>query len=225
MSRAGALFSLLVVLSFSVWAQGDCRSFRECYELGRRADRENDLPLALRAFSNACSKDVKRSLIALKFSACLQLLRISETFDDYSTARTFFEDQCHNGVQNGCFFLGKLEEDQGNLERAMEIMKPLCRQDFSNPSVFGYGGCDALESLHRKWESLHPDPPRKSRKGPLQIAAFFSVFVFVFVSLAFVGWSYMKKSRTAVWALLSPCSGLPRTCTTNRAFPLTRIFD
>ena len=84
----------------------------------------------------------------------------------------------------------------------MEIMKPLCRQDFSNPSVFGYGGCDALESLHRKWESLHPDPPRKSRKGPLQIAAFFSVFVFVFVSLAFVGWSYMKKSRTAVWALL-----------------------
>ena len=191
------LFLLLSSPSAGIGAEGDCRSFRACHERAKAARAEKDFSLGLKFFSRACAMEVKPSLVGLRFSSCQQVIEFSKTVDNYATARAQFGEDCGRGLENGCFFLGKLAEEQGNLARAMEIMEPLCDSGFRHKGVSGYDGCDALKIMKLKWKSLHPDPPRKNRTGPLQIGAFLAVFVFVVLSPIDVIRSFVKKSRQA----------------------------
>ncbi len=192
-----SVIAILFVLAAgsSLAAEDSCLTFRSCYEKGRKMRAAGEKAMALSAFSKACSKETKKSLVALKYSVCSEMIRYSKELDNAVTARTLFQNLCDNGVDNGCFFLGKLEEELGELEKAMALMEPLCDSGFTNPHVSGYDGCDALENLKRKWDMIHPPPPKQPRANTIQIPVFVSIFMFILLALVFLIWATAIKIR------------------------------
>ena len=176
---------LILLLLFSggrALAQDVCTHFWSCYNTGSKARDGGNIPLAIQAYSKACSMDVKRTLIARKYSSCLQIINFSRETDNYQTARTYFEGECAIGSSNGCLFLSKLEAEQGNLERAIELTKSLCREKFRFKVVSGYDSCDELKKHKKAWKLKNPDPPPRPRTVVEITIGFGGIFLFILLS-------------------------------------------
>lgn len=188
---------LLIIFSLgsAAPAMENCPSFRHCYNQAKTAQQNGKLSEAYQYYANTCAMDVKRQFIGFRFDSCNQVIKISKEVDEYSSAMNFFGDSCDQGNSNGCFFLGKLEENKGNLRKAIEIMEPLCKDGFSNKGVYGYNGCDALKFLKLKWDRENPPPPKQYRKGAAALYSFLAVFVFPSISIFLMRISNIKRNK------------------------------
>jgi hypothetical protein len=198
-----------VLVAQPATAQDVCGSFRNCYNTGSQARDGGNIPLAIKAYSKACRIEVKQSLSALKYSACLQIINFSRATDDFKTAHTYFEKDCTEGSSNACLFLGKLEAEQGNIKRAMELAQPLCEEGFRYKNISGYDACEELKKYKRQWKREHPDPPSPPRPIPLAIAGFAGIIIFTLLSFVLFLWSFKKaKPKTSFRAMVFSLLGL-----------------
>jgi len=96
-----------------------------------------------------------------------------------------------------------LENDRGNLQLAMEMMKPLCDRNYIIHKNVHSSGCTEYKDMKRTWEAQNPRPPRQPRANFIQIPVFVitlllplvaTVFVFLkryFVSLTLSGLAFI----------------------------------
>jgi TPR repeat protein len=169
-----ASFLLLVLPGDGAMELQECRQFRQCYDLAAEAGERGDVELATRYYSIACATPVERVYGALQIAACERIIDLSGTSDDYTTAEAYFGRRCEGGSDQACFFLGKIAEERDSLAAALAIMRPLCDERFELPAVHGYEACTHVRRLERTTEVRQPDI---ERTGPIQVAAFFAIFV------------------------------------------------
>lgn len=169
-----------------------CNTFRDCDDSGRAARDAGDLATARAYFSQACFLEVPNPLLGLRDNACRQVTTISKELGDDAPAYTFFDDACRDGKDAGCFHLALLEDDRGNLEKAMEIMKPLCDKKYIIHRNISTTGCRAYERMSRKWDVQNP---RKPRANSIQIPVLVG---FLLLSLTAVGFSVLKRHPLAL---------------------------
>ena len=137
-----------------------CNTFRDCDDSGRAARDADDLLTAKAYYSQACFMEVADPLLNLRNNACRQVTTISKELDDYATAYVFFDQACTEGKDAGCFHLALLEQDRGNMETAMGIMKPLCDKDYIIHENVATSGCREYERMVRECEIQNPRGPR-----------------------------------------------------------------
>ncbi len=164
-----------------------CNTFRDCDNSGRAARDAGDLATARAYFSQACFLEVPNPLLGLRDNACRQVTTISKELDDYAPAYTFFDEACKDGKDAGCFHLALLEDDRGNLEKAMEIMKPLCDKKYVVHENIATTGCTGYERMERKWDVQNP---RKPRANSIQIPLLVG---FLLLSLMAIGFSVLGR--------------------------------
>lgn len=194
------LWAVGLLFSIPVLAEGECRGFRDCYDSAQAAEGEGKSDIAITYYELACPMAVKRVYGALKIAACEKIITLSNSIDNYATASTHFSQRCAQDVNEACFFLGRITERQGDLPKAIELMKPLCDAGFSLPVVSGYDSCDVLARLQQKWEIRNPKP---ARPIVLQYIAFFSIVALSFVAAVLFGlFLYTRNHRLAAGALI-----------------------
>ncbi len=164
-----------------------CNTFRDCDDSGRAARDAGELTTARAYFSQACFLEVPNPLLGLRDNACRQVTTISKELDDYAPAYTFFDEACKDGKDAGCFHLALLEDDRGNLEKAMEIAKPLCDKKYFVHKNISTTGCRAYERMSRKWDVQNP---RKPRASSIQIPVLVG---FLLVSLMAIGFLVLRR--------------------------------
>ncbi len=189
MSKLG--YVLLVVgfcsfLATDVSAQS-CSNFRHCDNLGKAAQKAGNPALAQQYYREACFVEVAQSLVNLRSNACRAVTTISGELDSYTSADLFFSQACNGGVDAGCFHLALLENDRGNLQRAMEIMKPLCDRDYIIHKNVWSSGCNEYEQMVRTWEIQYPPPPRQPRDNAIQIPIFLMTLLLPLIAAVFLG--------------------------------------
>ncbi len=194
------LLAASLSLSIPGFAQAECSGFRDCYDRAKAAETEGKSEIAIDYYALACPMEVERVYGALKIAACENIITLSGSSDNYATASTYFSKGCKQGIEEACFFLARVAEEQQDLFKAMDLMRPLCDTDFSLPVVAGYDSCDRLEGLQAKWEISNPKPPRSLI---VQNTAFLSILVFSFVAAALFGlFLYKRNHRLAAGALI-----------------------
>ena len=186
------LFSLSVLgaLLFPTtqeFAARRCNTFRDCDDSGRAARDAGDLATARAYFSQACFLEVRDPLLGLRDNACRQVTTISKELDDYAPAYTFFDDACRGGKDAGCFHLARLEDDRGNLDKAMEMMKPLCDKKYIIHKNISTTGCREYERMKRKWDVQNPQKPRANS---IQIPVLVG---FLLLSIMAIGFSVFRR--------------------------------
>jgi len=159
------LFPLLWVNTFAQ----SCNTFRECNNLGRATRDAGDLSKAQSYYQKACFMEVRRSLVNIRNNSCKAVTTISGELDSYASAYTFFNKACNDGKDAGCFHLALLENDRGNLQLAMEMMKPLCDRKYIVDKNVHSSGCTEYKDMKRTWEAQNPRPPRQPRDNIIQI--------------------------------------------------------
>jgi len=207
------IYSLLILCLFSfIWGNTfaqSCNTFRECDNYGRAIRDVGDLAKAQSYYQKACFIEAKKSLANLRNNSCIAVTTISGEIDNYASAYSFFDKACNDGKDAGCFHLALLENDRGNLQLAMEMMKPLCDRNYIIHKNVHSSGCTEYKDMKRTWEAQNPRPPRQPRDNSIQIPVFVitlllplvaAVFLFVkryFVSftlsgLAFIFYGYYE---------------------------------
>ncbi len=167
------IYSLLILCLFpllwvNTFAQS-CNTFRECDNLGRATRDAGDLSKAQSYYQKACFMEVRRSLVNFRNNSCKTVTTISGELDSYASAYTFFNKACNDGKDAGCFHLALLENDRGNLQLAMEMMKPLCDRKYIVDKAVHSSGCTEYKDMKRTWEAQNPRPPRQPRDNIIQI--------------------------------------------------------
>lgn len=156
--------SLLVLSLFTIplanaFAQ-PCDTFRECDNLGRAVRDKGDLSKAQSYFQIACFMEAEKALFNLRNNSCRAVTTISGEVDNYASAYISFNKACNDGEDAGCFHLALLENDRGNLQLAMEMMKPLCARKYIIHKNVWSSGCSEYERMKRTWEAQSPRQPR-----------------------------------------------------------------
>jgi len=167
------IYTLLILGLFSlIWGNTfaqSCNTFRVCDNFGRASKDAGDLSTAQSYYQKACFMDVKRSLVNLRNNSCKAVTPISGELDNYASAYTFFNKACNDGKDAGCFHLALLENDRGNLQLAMKMMKPLCDRKYIIDKGVHSSGCTEYKDMKRAWEAQNPRPPRQPRDNIIQI--------------------------------------------------------
>lgn len=86
----------------------------------------------------------------------------------------------------GCFHLALLENDRGNLQLAMEMMKPLCDRKYIIHKNVHSSGCTEYKDMKRTWKAQNPRPPRQPRADSIQFPVFVITFLLPLVATVFV---------------------------------------
>jgi hypothetical protein len=190
-----ATFLLLALPGDGAVAAQECRQFRQCYDLAAEARERGDIELATRYYSIACATPVERVYGALQIAACERIIDLSAASDDNATAEAYFGRRCEGGSDQACFFLGRIAEGRDSLAAALAIMRSLCEERFELPAVHGYDACSHVRRIERTTEVRQPDV---ERTGPIQVAAFFVIFVMTAISGAvFLRFVVNKRSGLA----------------------------
>jgi hypothetical protein len=203
-----ATFLLLILPGGETAAAQQCQTFRRCYDLGAEAKEAGSVDVAIRYYGMACATPVERVYGALQIAACESIITLSGESDDYARADAYFGRRCQGGSDQACFFMGRIAEERDSLRAALAIMRPLCDERFELPAVHGYDACSHVRRIESTTDARHPDV---ERTGPIQSAAFFSIFAMTAISaLAFLRFLVSKKNGlaaasvgSAVLALLS----------------------
>jgi len=184
------IYSLLFLgLSTALWGNAfaqSCNTFRQCDNLGKAARDAGDLSKAQSYYQKVCFMEVKRSLVNLRNNSCKAVTKISGEFDSYASAYSFFNKACNDGKDAGCFHLALLENDRGNLQLAMEMMKPLCDRKYIVDKSVHSSGCTEYKDMKRTWEAQNPRPPRQPRANFIQIPVFVITLLLPLVAAVFV---------------------------------------
>jgi len=159
------LFPLLWVNTFAQ----SCNTFRECDNLGRATRDAGDLSKAQSYYQKACFMEAAKSLFNFRNTSCKAVTTLSGELDNYASAYSFFNKACNDGKDAGCFHLALLENDRGNLQLAMEMMKPLCDRNYIIHKNVHSSGCTEYKDMKRTWEVQNPRPPRQPRDNIIQI--------------------------------------------------------
>ena len=167
------IYSLLILCLFpllwvNTFAQS-CNTFRECDNLGRATRDAGDLSKAQSYYQKTCFMEVEKSLFNFRNTSCKAVTTISGELDNYASAYSFFNKACNDGKDAGCFHLALLENDRGNLQLAMEMMKPLCDRKYIIHKNVHSSGCTEYKDMKRTWEAQNPRPPRQPRDNIIQI--------------------------------------------------------
>ena len=201
------IYSLLIIgLSTALWGNAfaqSCNTFRQCDNLGKAARDAGDLSEAQSYYKKACFMEVKRSLVNLRNNSCIAVTTISGELDSYASAYTFFNKACIDGKDAGCFHLALLENDRGNLQLAMEMMKPLCDRKYIIDRAVHSSGCTEYKDMERTWESQNPGQPRQARDNAIQIPVFVITLLLplianVFLSLKQYSVSFILSGLTFI---------------------------
>jgi len=167
------IYSLLILGLFSlIWGNTfaqSCNTFRECDNFGRASRDAGDLSKAQSYYQKACFIEAAKSLANLRNNSCKAITTISGEIDNYASAYSFFDKACNDGKDAGCFHLALLENDRGNLQLAMEMMKPLCDRKYIIHKNVHSSGCTEYKDMKRTWEAQNPRPPRQPRDNIIQI--------------------------------------------------------
>ncbi len=128
--------------------------------MGRAAQDMEDLTKAQAYYQKACFMDTAKPLLNLRNNSCRAVAKISGELDNYISAHSFFDKACNDGEDAGCFHLALLENDRGNLQLAMELMKPLCDRKYIIHKNVWSSGCNEYKRMKRAWEVHNPRQPR-----------------------------------------------------------------
>lgn len=169
----------------STFAQS-CNTFRQCDNLGKAAREAGDHSEAQSYYKKACFMDVKRSLVNLRNNSCKAVTTISVELNNYASAYTFFNKACNGGKDAGCFHLALLENDRGNLQLAMEMMKPLCDRKYIVDKAVHSSGCTEYKDMKRTWEAQNPGQPRQARDNATQIPVFVITLLLPLIATVFL---------------------------------------
>jgi hypothetical protein len=184
---ASKILSLLLSLTIQAPAEQPCNTFRDCESSGGAARDAGDLATAKAYYSRACFMEVADPLLGLRDNACRQVTTISKELDDYASAYTFFNEPCADGKDAGCFHLALLENDRGNLETAMEIMKPLCDKKYIIHKNISTTGCREYRRMTREWDIQNP---REPRANSIQLPV---LVIFLLLSLTAIGFLVFRR--------------------------------
>jgi len=184
------IYSLLILCLFSlIWGYTfaqSCNTFRECDNFGRASRDAGDLSKAQSYYQKACFIEAAKSLANLRNNSCKAVTTISGEMDDYASAYSFFNKACNDGKDAGCFHLALLENDRGNLQLAMEMMKPLCDRKYIIHKNVHSSGCTEYKTMERIWENQNPRPPRQPRVNSIQIPVFVITLLLPLVATVFL---------------------------------------
>jgi len=137
--------------------------------LGRATRDAGDLSKAQSYYQKACFMEAAKSLFNFRNTSCKAVTTISGELDNYTSAYSFFNKACNDGKDAGCFHLALLENDRGNLQLAMEMMKLLCDRNYIIHKNVHSSGCTEYKDMKRAWEAQNPRPPRQPRDNIIQI--------------------------------------------------------
>jgi len=145
------IYSLLILCLFSlIWGNTfaqSCNTFRECDNFGRVSRDAGDLSKAQSYYQKACFIEAAKSLVNLRNNSCKAVTTISGELDNYASAYSFFDKSCNDGKDAGCFHLALLENDRGNLQLAIEMMKPLCDRNYIIHKNVHSSGCTEIGTI------------------------------------------------------------------------------
>jgi hypothetical protein len=189
-SRRSLILSLLILGLFSLgWGNTfaeSCSTFRECDNFGRASRDAGDLSTAQSYYQKACFMEAAKSLVNLRNNSCRAVTTISGELDNYVSAYSIFDKACNDGKDAGCFHLALLENDRGNLQLAMEMMKPLCDRKYIIHKNVHSSGCTEYEDMNRLWEAQNPRPPRQPRDNVIQVPVFVITLLLPLVAVVFL---------------------------------------
>jgi len=184
------IYSLLILGLLSlIWGNTfaqSCNTFRECDNFGRASRDAGDLSKAQSYYQKACFIEVRRSLVNLRNNSCKAVTTISGELDNYASAYSFFNKACNEGKDAGCFHLALLENDRGNLQLAMEMMKPLCDRKYIIHKNVHSSGCTEYKTMERIWEIQNPRPPKQPRDNIIQVPVFVIILLLPLVAAVFL---------------------------------------
>ncbi len=189
-SRRSLIFSLLILGLLSlIWGNTfaqSCYTFRECDNFGRASRDAGDLSKAQSFYQKACFIEAAKSLANLRNNSCKAVTTISGEIDNYASAYSFFNKACNDGKDAGCFHLALLENDRGNLQLAMEMMKPLCDRKYIVDKAVHSSGCTEYKDMKRTWEAQNPGQPRQARDNATQIPVFVITLLLPLIATVFL---------------------------------------
>ena len=184
------IYSFLILGLFSlIWGNTfaqTCNTFRECDNFGKESRDAGDLSTAQSYYQKACFIEVRRSLVNLRNNSCKAVTTISGELDNYVSAYSFFNKACNDGKDAGCFHLALLENDRGNLQLAMEMMKPLCDRKYIVDKAVHSSGCTEYEDMKRTWEAQNPRPDKQPRDNIIQVPVFVITLLLPLVAAVFL---------------------------------------
>ncbi|CAI2719356.1 tetratricopeptide repeat protein [Nitrospina watsonii] len=108
-----------------------------CLALGMEAERQGQREQALDFFRLACVGHATSGHLR----ACTPLLALSLQMDRLEDEARHLEARCDGGHQETCFYLGKEYLKIGELNRATDLLLPLCRQGHAPSDPSDYGAC------------------------------------------------------------------------------------
>ncbi len=73
----------------------------------------------------ACFIKAEKTLFNLRNNSCRAVTTISGEVDNYASVYISCNKACNDGEDAGCIHLALLENERGNLQLAMKMMKPL----------------------------------------------------------------------------------------------------
>ena len=176
------IIGLFPFLPVNTFAQS-CDSFRECDDLGRAAREAGELSKAQAYYQKACFMEAAKPLFNLRNNSCLAVTLISGKIDNYASAYTFFNKACNDGSDAGCFHLALLENDRGNLQLAMEMMKPLCDRKYIIGENIYSNGCTEYKQMKSLWKVQNP---RQPRGNAIQIPVLVLILLLPLIAIGFL---------------------------------------
>ena len=196
---------LLTLLSSVGFAIGPCGGFRDCYDRGAEARERGNLAEAYSIFSLTCETEVPRVYGGFRVGSCQFLVQNRVELGKELETQEYFGSRCTKGSDHACYFLGIIQEEDGQDEAAMATMRSLCRKKFGVSGV-SVDPCQKLKYMKRQWKANHPRP---ARTGPPQIAAFLVTLLLPIVALVLFGISLRKNRRgLCLWTLCISVAGL-----------------